>query len=170
MYSRKIILKGKRTTNDSTSIEYSTRTYFSQTISNKISSTATKNACHTVTHVTQISPGYFSSEGLDFILSHLSEPMWPRTISTKTTDGRQVIVNSGEEALAYFKAANYFDSRISAYPYWRSSTLSDFVGIKNTIPPNLIMIDLDLSNSNDEANMIKTTCEKRSEESITYLV
>ena len=86
--------------------------------------------------------------------------MWPRTISTNTTDGRQVIVNSGEEALAYFKAANYYDSRISAYPYWRSSTLSDFVGIKNTIPPNLIMIDIDLSNSNDEANVIKTTLRK----------
>ena len=81
--------------------------------------------------------------------------MWPRTISTKATGGRQVIVNSREEALAYFKATNYFDCRISAYPYWRPSTLSDFVGIKNTIPPNLIMIDLDLSNFNGESNTIK---------------
>lgn len=118
------------------------------------------NTCHTVTHVTQISSVHCPTEGLDFILSHLSEPMWPRTVSTKATDGRQVIVNSKEEALAYFNAANYLDCRISAYPYWRPSILSNFVGTKNTIPPNLIMIDLDLSNFNDEGNAIKGALRK----------
>ena len=34
---------------------------------------------------------------------------WPRIISTKATGGTQVIVNSKEEALAHFKAANYLD-------------------------------------------------------------
>jgi hypothetical protein len=46
-------------------------------------------------------------EGLVLILSHFHEPLWPRTISTKATDGRQVLVSSKEQALAYFKAANY---------------------------------------------------------------
>ena len=94
---------------------------------------------------------------LDYILSHFKtddkeeegQPrLWPRTISTKATQGRQVIVNSQQEALAYFKAANYFDCRISAYPYWRPSIVSSFAGIKNPIAPDLIMIDLDRSISN----------------------
>jgi hypothetical protein len=132
-------------------------------IANNISSTSTMNPCHTVTHVIHdihVSSGCFSNEGLDFIISHLQEPMWPRTISTKATYGRQVTVNSREEALAYFKAANHLDCRINAYPYWRPSTLSDFIGVKNTIPPSLLMIDLDLSDFNGEANIIKAALRK----------
>ena len=158
VYSRKIILKDEGTNNNTS--KRSTNTNFGQVIPDKISAMAGKNTCHTVTHVTQIYRGHCSNEGLDFILSHLLEPMWPRTVSTKDTDGRQVIVNSREEALAYFKAANYFDCRISAYPYWRPSTLSDFVSIKNTIPPNLVMVDLDLSNFNGESSLIKSTLGK----------
>lgn len=126
---------------------------------NNISPAGAMNPCHPVIHVipvTEISSVHCANEGLDFILSHLQEPMWPRTISTKATDERQVIINSHGEALAYFKAANYFDCRISAYSYWRPSPLSDFVGIKNQISPNLIMIDLDLSNFNNEASAIRT--------------
>ena len=54
--------------------------------------------------------------GLDYILSHFQEPLWPRTISTKATEGRQILVNSREEALSRFKRANFLDCRISAYP------------------------------------------------------
>ena len=38
------------------------------------------------------------AEGLDFILSHLKEPIWPRTISTKSTEGRQIPVYSKQQA------------------------------------------------------------------------
>jgi hypothetical protein len=72
--------------------------------------------------------------------------LFPRTISTRLTRGGQIPVNSKEEALAYFKLADFQDCRINAYPYWRPSTVSDFVGIKNPIAPDIIMIDLDLDN------------------------
>ena len=90
-------------------------------------------------------------EGLDYIISHFHQQhqrlsIWPRTISTKTTQGRQVIVHSKQEAIARFKQANFMDCRISAYPYWRSSIVSEFAEIKNAIPPNFIMIDLDMCN------------------------
>jgi hypothetical protein len=49
-------------------------------------------------------------EGLDFILSHFKEG-FPRTISTKTIEGRQIVVYNKDEALARFKAANYLDCR-----------------------------------------------------------
>ena len=111
-----------------------------------ISSTEPRNLCHTVTHATQISLEYSSNEGLDYILRHFEHQshIWPRTISTKSTQARQIVVNSKENALVYFKMANYLDCRISAYPYWRPSLETGLAGIKNAIAPNLIMIDLDL--------------------------
>jgi hypothetical protein len=81
-------------------------------------------------------------EGLDYILSHFeSQRQWPRTISTKATDNRQVPVNSKKEALARFTQANFLDCRISAYP--PPSAVSNFVGVNLEIAPSVVMIDLD---------------------------
>src|SRR5215212_5964355 len=88
----------------------------------------------------QQSPSFYRSivveQGLDFILSHFKEG-FPRTMSTKTTEGRQIIVYSKEEALAGLKAANYLDCKINAY-----SRFVEWKGI-NRQPPNFIFIDLD---------------------------
>jgi hypothetical protein len=85
-------------------------------------------------------------EGLNFIITHLKEPIWPKTISTKTTEGRQVLVSSKQEAIARYKAANFLDCRISAYPYCRCDyNVSAMVGCQTIY---LIMIDLDLSTFN----------------------
>ena len=70
--------------------------------------------------------------GLDFILSHFAAFAFPRTISTKTTQGKQIWVNSKAEALARFKQANYLDCRINAY------SKHDIKG-----DPNFIFIDID---------------------------
>jgi Primase X len=81
-------------------------------------------------------------EGLDYILSHFEgQRLWPRTISTKTTENRQVVVNSREEALTRFAQASFLDCRISAYP--PPSALSNFVGVNLDIAPGVVMIDLD---------------------------
>jgi len=70
--------------------------------------------------------------GLDFILSHFAAFAFPRTISTKTTQGRQIWANNVTEALARFKQANYLDCRINAY------SKHDIIG-----DPNFIFIDID---------------------------
>jgi hypothetical protein len=81
-------------------------------------------------------------EGLDYILSHFEgQRSWPRTISTKTTENRQSVANSREEALARFAQAKWLDCRISAYPM--PSELSYFVGANLDIAPSIVMIDLD---------------------------
>lgn len=128
-----------------------------------IFSIASNDCRHTVTPAIQISLEHSCNEGLDYILSHFlaqdqcEEQIWSRTISTKATEGRQITVNNKKEALAYFNAANYLDCRISAFPYWRPSIVSDFVGIKNAIAPNFIMIDLDLGNFDyDEEELIRS--------------
>ena len=100
-------------------------------------------------------------DGLDFILGHFEEPKWPRTVSTYTTEGRQILVYSKTQAIARFKQANLLDCRINAYP--------DYTGIRgiNRQAPNFIFIDLDLSRFNsvealDRAlmNVLKNIKEK----------
>jgi hypothetical protein len=56
-------------------------------------------------------------EGLNCILSHLEEPHWPRTISTKTTANTQIKINIIEEALEQYRSADGLDCKINAYPY-----------------------------------------------------
>ena len=94
--------------------------------------------------------GQAVQDGLDFILSHFSEPLFPRLISTKTTQYRQVLVNNREEALARFRQSTYRDCRISAYHTnadENPSAIARFQGIKTATPRNLIvMADLDKCN------------------------
>jgi hypothetical protein len=93
--------------------------------------------------------------GLDYILSHFQlQEIWPRTISTKTTEGRQVPISSKEEALARFKQANWLDCRISAYPLNATenpSIVERFQGLTCVTPRNLVVIiDLDKSTLKSE--------------------
>ncbi|MDQ6862325.1 MAG: hypothetical protein M3044_00730 [Thermoproteota archaeon] len=79
------------------------------------------------------------NEGLYFLLSHLLEPIFPRHISTLSTQNKQYIVYNREQALAGFNQASLLDCKIRAYPVY-----IEWYGI-NRYPPNLILIDLDLS-------------------------
>ena len=77
--------------------------------------------------------------GLDFILSHLEEPtIFPRTIMTKKL-GYQKIVYSKERALEHFIESDFIDCRINAFPSLKEGA---------TWIPELLFIDLDLSNFN----------------------
>jgi hypothetical protein len=88
--------------------------------------------------------------GLDFILEHFTDNIFPRTISTKYTEGKQILVGNKAEALARFSQSNFLDCRISAYPpnaLENPSATQRFVGLKEKTPSNIIvMIDLDLCN------------------------
>ena len=74
---------------------------------------------------------------LDFVIEHLSDPLFPRTIMTKALGYQKEVFNK-HELLAYFKASNYKDCRINAYPAY-----TEYKGI-NLTAPSFIMIDLDL--------------------------
>jgi hypothetical protein len=76
-------------------------------------------------------------ESLDFILSHLQEPIFPRKIMTKDL-GYQVEIFNKQEALVYFKSSRYEDSRINAYPIF-----TNYHSI-NITPISFLMVDLDL--------------------------
>ena len=95
------------------------------------------------------------SRGIDYILTHLEEPLFPRDIMTKKL-GHKIEVFDKKSILWYFEESNYQDCRISAYP-----RLTDYKGI-NLVAPNFIMIDLDLSVLGTEltlAKALKTTLD-----------
>ncbi len=79
------------------------------------------------------------TDGLDFILSHFEEPIWPRTISTHATEGRQILVYNKEETIVKYKQASLLDCRINAYPDY-----TEYKGI-NRQSPNFLFLDLDKS-------------------------
>jgi hypothetical protein len=75
--------------------------------------------------------------GLDFLLTHFSEPVFPRKISTALTEGGQFEVRSRAEVLEATQKADYLDCRINAYPPY-----TGYKGI-NRQAPNLLFIDID---------------------------
>jgi len=82
--------------------------------------------------------------GLNFILSHLEEPtIFPRTIMTKKL-GYQRIVYSKERALEHFIESDFIDCRINAFPALKEGA---------TWIPELLFIDLDLSNFNTKKSL-----------------
>jgi hypothetical protein len=89
-------------------------------------------------------------QDMQVILDHFEEPVFPRTLSTKNTQGRQVKVNSIEEAYAGFEQANFIDCRINAYPDY-----TNYNGI-NRQAPNFVMCDLDLVKFRTEKLLLKT--------------
>ncbi len=99
--------------------------------------------------------------GLGFILDHLKEPLWPRTISTKTTEGIQIPVKNEQEALAWYKAANFLDCRINAYSYYYRK---EDVRLRRMI--DLVMIDLDQCNfkSSQELDRARNKTFKKTQE------
>jgi non-catalytic primase subunit PriX-like protein len=92
--------------------------------------------------------------GLDFILNHFQEPIFPRKIMTKDI-GYQLEVFSKEEALASFQRSRYEDCRINAYP-----PFTEYQGINRT-PISFLMVDLDLKDfGGPEAKNTKKSLEK----------
>jgi hypothetical protein len=99
-------------------------------------------------------------ENFDFILNHLTDPLFPRNVMTKAL-GRQKVILDEQAALEYFKASNYEDCRINAYPSY-----TEYQGTNQTAP-SFIMIDLDIKDfghSTDKLDIIlHTTLNKISE-------
>src|SRR6266540_6956493 len=82
---------------------------------------------------------FFDTIEPDFILNHFPEPIFPRTISTFKSQGKQFEVFSKEEMIKAYQESNFVDCRVNAYPSY-----TEYKGIQR-YPPNFIFADLDLS-------------------------
>jgi hypothetical protein len=87
-------------------------------------------------------------ENLEFILNHFQNPLYPRNIMTRAL-GYQKEVFDEIAVLEYFKASNYQDCRINAYP-----AFTDYYGI-NFTAPSFIMFDLDLKDFQSQEQLDK---------------
>jgi hypothetical protein len=89
---------------------------------------------------------------IQFILNHFEGAghIFPRTISTATTCNKQVLVTDIDQIYAKFKAADFKDCRINAYP-----DFTNFHGI-NMQYPAFVMCDLDLSKFKTEKLLLRT--------------
>lgn len=76
---------------------------------------------------------------INFIINHFGERVFPRTVSTFKSQGKQFEVFSKEEILHEYEESNFVDCRINAYPSY-----IEYKGIRR-YPPNFIFADLDLS-------------------------
>lgn len=88
---------------------------------------------------------FFNS--LDSMLSHFPEPIFPRSISTLKSKGRQFEVQSEKEMIKAYEAANFMDCKLCAYPSY-----TEYKGIPR-YPPNFILADLDLSAFNNKRSL-----------------
>jgi hypothetical protein len=77
-------------------------------------------------------------KGVQFILGHFNSPIYPRRIFTPIE--KQVTVYSIDEIITKFKAAEFEDCRISAYPYYGQKQ-HWYLGYEK---PDLLFIDLDV--------------------------
>lgn len=68
--------------------------------------------------------------GLDFMLSHFSEPPFPRNVSTAATHGKQYTVDGIDRAMTFYQASLWEDCRIAGFG-------------ANQTNPDLIFIDID---------------------------
>jgi hypothetical protein len=68
-----------------------------------------------------------------------------KKVSTKTTQGKQILVYNKEEALARFKQANFMDCRINAFnPFY-----VEYI-VTNIQAPDFIFVDIDKSSFNTQ--------------------
>jgi hypothetical protein len=81
------------------------------------------------------------SQGLDFLLTHLKKPDWPRNVATELTKGSQITVYNEEDALKLYADANYINCRLAAYPYHNQQKPEQ---TKHRII-DFVMIDLDVN-------------------------
>jgi hypothetical protein len=97
------------------------------------------------------------NSGLDFILSHLDEPLFPRTVMTKEL-GRQIKVFDRQSTMDQFKKSNYYDCRINGYSNLLQQNESIlFYNNEVRIAITIIVIDLDrkdFSDSNEKLDEI----------------
>lgn len=84
-------------------------------------------------------------EGINFLLSHFEgrQRLFPRKMSTLSSNGRQFTVYTKEQILNACIKSNCIDCRLNAYPIFEEGLLQ---------APNIIFIDLDLQSNSKELN------------------
>jgi hypothetical protein len=87
------------------------------------------------------------NQGLDFLLTHLKKPDWPRNVATELTKGSQITVYTKEDAIKLYTDANYVNCRLAAYPHQQEEQ-------KHRMIVDFVMIDLDVNDFGSSWNKV----------------
>ena len=120
----------------------------------------TTNILKNNTHTFQKSSLSSLSSYLDFLLSHLSSPIFPRNISTYESKGSQFMIDTIDGILTAFLDSKFKDCRVNAFPLLRDG--------KSWIP-DLIFIDLDLSDFKNSRKVLAIALAKTLRNIVKYL-
>lgn len=90
------------------------------------------------------------SEGLDFMMWHFEEPLWPRNISTSATKNCQKPLHDRERALLYYQGAMREDCRIALYPNYEEMAKMGLLSVGFRPRPTHLFIDLDVKEFNND--------------------
>jgi hypothetical protein len=93
-------------------------------------------------------------QGLDFMLSHFHEPLWPRSIATAATNTKQHIAEDKDRTLLFYKGALRQDCRLAIYPNYERMAETGSVTPEYKPKPNHLFIDLDLKAFNGDINLL----------------
>jgi hypothetical protein len=99
-------------------------------------------------------------QGLDFLLSHFQEPIWPRNVATAATNTKQYTVEDKARALLYYNAARKEDCRLSIYPNFERMAEMGYKNLGPNHVPDMLLIDIDADDrdmDNDPNAALKIT-------------
>lgn len=86
------------------------------------------------------------SEGLDFMLWHFEEPLFPRNVSTAATrDGQKPVYGKDRAALFFQGSLMRQDCKIAVYPNYEQMVIDGFYAPGYCPKPTHLFIDLDLA-------------------------
>jgi hypothetical protein len=83
-------------------------------------------------------------QGLDFLISHFSEPFWPRNVATAATNTKQHTAEDRNKALLYYKGALGQDCRLAIYPNFERMQEKGYQNLGPSHIPDQLLIDIDL--------------------------
>ena len=84
-------------------------------------------------------------QGLDFMLAHFEEPIWPRNVSTAATQDRQKVLYDRDRAILYYRGALRADCKIAIYSNYEELAKNGRLPLGYKPKPCHLFIDLDLA-------------------------
>jgi hypothetical protein len=96
-------------------------------------------------------PNVSVEHGLDFMLGHFEEPLFPRNVSTAATRGAQKPVYDKDRAILFYQGALRQDCRLAVYPNYEVMAEKGLLTSGYRPKPSHLFIDLDLTTfANDQ--------------------
>lgn len=99
-------------------------------------------------------------QGLDFMLWHFIEPLWPRNVSTAVTKNYQKIVDYRDRAILHYEGALRADCRISCYANYEELAKRGLIAQEFRPKVSHLFMELDLVNFNGDKNKLDLVLQK----------